>query len=715
MNRRTLLFLIPGLLSGAVVRAAPAWPADGAVRFEFEVKQKPSDACAGVLAVVPNGGILPPNGGCLVQDDAGNALKNECVWANPREGLAVVFEEPKQGNRVWITFANTGVLNIPRGPSAFCAGPFLYVESRQGQLGEAKLVAKDSPPGKNARFTPVDFIGQQENLLGSDDHYLSYYSAWIKPPKPGAKYYLATISDEGSELHVDGKLLVAWPGVHDRKAGRHGEFGKEIDLDQPRHRLEYFHFEQGGPQECNVVWRGDGINASGGLPVTIEAARYTRTGRAECAGFEGKDGRPVAACQAVPLKYFWFGDRPLNVFKLSVWKARNAPAGATASWALPNGGRLEGDEILWASEGEAPFEVQLTLTAGPLKSVTRSPVVLERAPGSAAVESAADRQLFRDTLLARCRSVTAPKRPAQDWSRDLWAVAANVFEPYEGLDLLKELFTRSRADMAALSPEDRVRFEDLFMLALRRAEPRAALEWAERFQKEDGGNARRFHWGLTRAELLLYELGQPAESRRVLATLQDAANAAGGEAPVRLLVRQGDIDRLEGQRDAARKWYLSAEERHQQVRRGQGPVAARERGAVQPAGRAEDWRSDAVQAATYYKEVKDLVGKGYLFEARGVLDEWEVQFPLSKLSGEYAGADAEFSMHTGDFARAARVLRAYRNSVDITNFLPEAMAMELTCLQQLKRGDDARALAADMVKRFPTHPVAARARAVLGK
>ena len=703
----TLLAVLAG--GGPPTRAAPAsWPADGAVRFTVDIRSPPSDPCAGIVAVLPNGGILPPNGGCLVQDEAGAELKHECVWANPREGMAIVFEAPKTGKQAWITFSNTGVLNVPRGPSAFCAGLFLYSEFREGQLGEARLIAKDSPAGKTARFTPIDFIGQRDNPLGPDDHFLSYYSGWLKPPKAG-DFYLATISDDGSEVHVDGKLLVAWPGVHKRDAGKHGEFGKEIALAGPRHRVEYFHFEQTDAQEANLVWRGPGVSDYKGLPVTVEPGGFTRSGRAEVTAVDGKNARPVAVIDATPLKYLWFGDQPANLFKLTAAKSLSATDKTTYTWALPNGGRAEGAEALWIAEGGRPFEVGLTVSSGPLKSSARLPVYLEHSPPVASIESADDRRLFRQALLQRCRGVVAPKRPCQEWSRDLWALCVNLFEPREGLDLLQEIFTRSRQDMATLDRGERARLETLFFTALRRSDIPSALEWAEKFQKDESDNLRRFTWAMARADLLIYDLNQPAAARTLLNTLQDAANAAGGESAARLLVRQGDIDRLAGKTDAARQWYTKSLERWQLARKST-PAAARDRDSPQPAGHAADWRSDSVQAATYYKNVKDLIGKGYTLEAQAMLEEWEVRFPFTKLSGEFARAEADFAVHAGDDARAARVLKAYRTSVDITNFLPDAMALEMECLVRLKRLDEAKAVAQDIVKRFPTHPVAEAAR-----
>jgi len=52
------------------------------------------------------------------------------------------------------------------------------------------------------------------------------------------------------------------------------------------------------------------------------------------------------------------------------------------------------------------------------------------------------------------------------------------------------------------------------------------------------------------------------------------------------------------------------------------------------------------------------------------------------------------------------VLAAYRKNVEISNYLPQAMALECRCLHALKRLEEFKTLAAELIKRFPGHPAA---------
>ena len=48
----------------------------------------------------------------------------------------------------------------------------------------------------------------------------------------------------------------------------------------------------------------------------------------------------------------------------------------------------------------------------------------------------------------------------------------------------------------------------------------------------------------------------------------------------------------------------------------------------------------------------------------------------------------------------------YRQSVDLSNTLPQAMKMELYCLTRLDRDKEARDLGLQIIKRLPNHPLA---------
>ena len=92
-----------------------------------------------------------------------------------------------------------------------------------------------------------------------------------------------------------------------------------------------------------------------------------------------------------------------------------------------------------------------------------------------------------------------------------------------------------------------------------------------------------------------------------------------------------------------------------------------------------------------------------------------MELPLSKLTGDYPLAESKFYMTVGDYRRALRILKAYRSGVDISSYLPEAMTLELECLNNLDQKKELTELAREMIKRFPSHPAAERAKDYLNE
>ena len=120
-----------------------------------------------------------------------------------------------------------------------------------------------------------------------------------------------------------------------------------------------------------------------------------------------------------------------------------------------------------------------------------------------------------------------------------------------------------------------------------------------------------------------------------------------------------------------------------------------------------------MHASAYYSTMRSLIGQQSFFEARKTLDQWELEIPLDKLAGDFPLAEAEYYLALKQFKRAQKILLTYRQSVDLSNNLPQAMKMELFCLTQLDRDKEARDLAGLIVKRLPNHPLAEEVKGLL--
>jgi len=123
------------------------------------------------------------------------------------------------------------------------------------------------------------------------------------------------------------------------------------------------------------------------------------------------------------------------------------------------------------------------------------------------------------------------------------------------------------------------------------------------------------------------------------------------------------------------------------------------------------WKVSAVHASAYYSTMRSLIGQQAYVGARKTLDQWELELPLDKLAGDFPLAEAEYYLALKQFKRVQKILATYRQSVDLSNTLPQAMKMELYCLTQLDRDKEARDLAGVIIKRLPNHPLAERSKA----
>lgn len=714
------------------------------MRWDLTISQFPSEPKAGVIAWIPDGGILPRPGVDPVVIAGGKTLLSEILWHNPGEGLGIIFEPPSAGNTVAVYLRAAAATRYAGNTTAFYPSVVLYTCNTPlaGLDGAHQLGSGNKLPGTDVIMGVVPFIGQRMNLYGLDDNYISYYSGWIRQDKQ-AKIYFCTISDEGSELRVDDRVVASWPGIHTRKDGIRGEYGSWVDLSPGMHRVEYFHFEKTGDQEAQALWTMKPITKDH-KPTTIPANAYIRSGMADIAGFTARDGRPVPVFSAECQGYFWFLNKPVNLFRFKPVMPELNPPDTTYTWTVGNEAPVTTNDFAWLVEGSDPMPVTLVAssTAGSQRASRRVTIWTTRpgtgqktTPREFSVNSSYDRETYRDVFLKMCRVVPAGKNPCGDWSPDLWATLLNVVEPYKGGKLLLEIFERSRGDVRKLKEDDRWYLEDLFFEIIRHVNIPAAAKWLDRLEEEEKDRERKYHWKITRVDFLINNATNLVEARKQVAILQSAA--ANSDETVLSMIRMGDVERASGNYEEAAKYYSLAQDRYRAMARNKpvnaalrqamlqgGPTKTKEQmkarrkvsspvistTSIRAPEPTQTWKTFAVHEAMFLVTARTLIKDGYFFEARDVLNTWEMEYPLCKLKGDYPLAEADYYSTAGLYERALRILQVYKAGVDISSSMPDALGMELKCLKQLGRKNEAMALAKDIMKKFPNHPAGEEAR-----
>ncbi len=696
------------LVAGAVRGQAPSWTVNPAThRFEIEIATPATQPEAGNVALLPDGGLLPkPACDVVVTDAGGRELKSLVVWHNPRVGLGVCFENPPPDSRAFVHILPAQKTKPADAAAAAFLKPgvLMYVETSAAtpSMAKAASIAKDWPPGRNARLALVPNVGQSENRLGPDDNFMTWYTGWLTIEKPG-RYYFCTISDDASEFRIGGKLVARWPANRPRKDGAKGQFGDYVDMVTGLHALEYLQYETTGQQEAHLCWRPAGTPIDK-LPLTTPRTAYLHSGETRIVSAAAKDGLPLPVIDWQCVKYVWTGDRPVNLFRFSRIPGGAAPADVRFTWKIDERHEVTADEFLWLWEDEAEHPVTLTAVRGSASASSTAPVVVPVYPPQMNMNVPGDREMVRKAFLSRLQAGPAQRRPCADWSSNLWATLVAALDPYATPEIPQAIIERSRQDLARVAPEWRWAIEGMFVENVRVKDPSAALPWVQRFAREEMDTSRKVHWQMERARILATDLGMTNEARAVLAEIQPATLTP--ETAVRATVLAGDVERLAGRRDEAVRLYSAAQDRYRAMQKSAATLSALRRESTNEisamAKLAGDWRIAAVREGANHATVQSLIGQKAWAEARRALDQWEIEFPLSKIEGDFPLAEAAFHMAVGDPRRARRILSSYRASVEMNSYLARAFSMEMQCLEALGLRAEMDALAAERAKRIPT-------------
>ena len=726
------------IVHGAQAQDSGKWPVQNAVvRFQFEIELKPNDPSAGVFAILPDAGTLPqPFPEAIVLDSAGKELKNECVWHNPREGMGIVFEQPKAAGPLWVYIRSaTEMKNVWTEKSAFRPGLFLYTQTAHSSLPEARSIASEVPSGKGARLGQVPMIADRQNRFGPSDTFVSYYTGYLNITKEGA-YRFGTVSSDGSTALLDGQVVSDWPGRHPYSGGEKGEkMGRPVTLSKGPHRVQYFHFSVSAKPQAQLVWRYPGLGKE--MPETPMGSNWIQSGSVKMINAETRNGSPLSVFEKTAVSYLGFNEQWIDLYELSVPFA-DQYKNATYSWKFSDGSDAQGPKVYWVAARSTDMpRASLSITTTRGTSIYSRLLYPDMIPESAKVDNVEDRQQYQEALLNRLKG-THGNRPAKDWSKGIWGLLPEVIEPREAKEVLKELFERSVEDLANLPPGARAKLENIYYDELHGDKSGTAV--LRQMTEREKDPVRRLHWQFKQVDYQLYEIGDIKAARALASQITMNRLQVTPEEVALQQIQLGDIERLDGNLEKAQQIYGQAQMDYQRVRHEAehplGSVMEHSGVALKPgakeapkeaqkeapkkafvigaaSGSGADWRKRTVQETTYFTQVKNLLSQDYLAEARETLDKWQIEFPLGKLAGDFPVAEASYFAALENYERAVRILRAYRKQVDISKDLPDAMQLEWDCLAKLQKLEPLKELAADVKKRFPDLPLAKRADDVL--
>lgn len=710
------LWLVAAVCVSLSAPAAPKWDSpDATVCVEVSVESSPDEPRLGVFVKVPDGGMLPePFAVPQAYTEDGKPLETVVYGYDKLDGVGVLFAEPPDGGKVARLYFSPS-RKPPAKPASATLFPslVLFTRSGKGALDIAKSLQSRYPYGQDAAFDRWNWCGSMVNPFGPDDNYSLWFVGGFVLEQP-ERIWFATVSDEGSEVLIDGRKVASWSGVHTRKQGAKGQHGSFVQLDKGLHRFDYFQFELTGKQEAQLVWKRPGVETKNGLPEMLTG--FAKSGRGKVASVRYKDGRVCGTLVfhnqkgiEQPISYFWFGERPVNLFSVTA----HVPEGAKATLDFGKGRKLAAPVATWLAVG-SPDELSVPVTLS-VENAAGAARVTRRlrspwTPAKASLEKAEDRLAYRRAFLCMLDAVPPPGDPCAEWASDLWGLLVELMEPYKGGPLLERIFEDGFASLRKRPDWQRWKLEDRFIEFLRlQKDGNRLLSWIARLEKAERDGTRKFRWREERVCALLLDLARPDAAARELDALKKGAT--GPEQAQVALLRAGDVARALGKHDEALKFYRDAEEGYRARHKAGGRrTGAASKGAgvarfkLPDAPKGEEWKTYTVRNASLYKTILSQLEQGAFDEALQTLRAWENESPTGKLEGEYTMAEARVYRALGDSRRVVNALDVYVRNTVMTAELADAMKLEAECLDDLKETARRRALAKEFLKRFPGHP-----------
>ncbi len=713
-------------VSGTALSAAAQdtrWHAhEAGLRFTVDIIQQPSTPSAGVLAKINDGGLLPgPELETLVVDSQGQKLENRIIWHNRSEGIALVFEPPEEGRKAFIYFR--GIERKRSTSSAtFHPGVLLFTRAGRGSLRHAERLAQSEVVSQGTSMGTTRRFSHAHNPFGPDDSYLSYYSGWIKLEQP-KRIYFATMSQGASRLRVNGRNVGSSSGRANFGDGLKGQHGRSVQLTEGFHHVEYFHYAEGDNQVRQALWNPDpgtsynvaNIDRRSQLPRVMSASDFVRSGRVRIIGADFKDDRPIAMFEPGYQSYMWMGDKPLNLFVLRPDLSMGNSEDTQYIWKFANHRQIkENEPLFWVFEGSDIREVTLTVKnkKGSSSMTLPAKTTADNDFNRASVNDHRERARYREALRNLCRAVPEGESACKDWSNSFWNVLVNVVEPYDSGQLLKEIFMRSREEVLDLDLEERRLLEDMYIEHLPLiVEKENGADIIRQLKEEANESERRLELYARLVEYYTYVLEDFDKASATLETYEGRARTVPDRS--RGMIKQADMEMLQGNYDKARRRYAAAQDDyHDYLNRR---YARAQLNTTRRRDQVEAWKKFTVRKGAYFAEITSLIDQREFQIAREKLLEWEITHPTSKLNGNYILAEGKYYYAIGHTRRALRLMRMYRESVDIESNLPQVMEFELRCLDQLGEDEQRKALAEEIVELFPEHSAAERARRILNE
>ena len=554
-----------------------------------------------------------------------------------------------------------------------------------------------------------------------------YMLAYIQVTDPGPTWIAPQVRSGNMEIAIDGKMV-----KQTKKNEKVGGVGDTIDLSAGLHKVELYGYsvdrnkvsgpmmfswrtpkttidDLGGPRAKDIRYPGTSMNDS----VLIDEKNVVKSGQCRISDIHSRTG-PVAAFVVQPGSLFVFPEEEeLITYGLKAWTKSNPPE-TRYSWRFETAPDtiVDGPEISWLLKGGSYTHVTLTAEAAGKKTSAKS-IFYTYASASSSLDDESTRQDFKMACYTMLRSCPDKVDPFAQWDGTMWNNFFRVLE-LKGANTLLEYIVTQRWNFfkKKVDPDKKELLQDVMLFSMGPRKPKEAAKWALNFSEEVFPSTRSTVLKLKQAEILMYYLDDLEGARKIITPLLNISGEGGEWAKVRM----GDLEFLSRNLNAATQRYgdvqsrskAEAQEVHgtrlrslseapKKVRdimtvskKGGKGGSAEEKNTFIPMVAPKDvpaWKLAAIREVAATENVDLLITQGFYLEAFQALQLWERAFPMAKITGDYILRESKLYMRLEDYKRARKLLTAYCEQVDVSNFLPEAMQMIKECMYAMKEPD----------------------------
>ena len=574
------------------------WRVRRSIRLDFTPR---SDREVCVLDCFSHGEIDRDHPGLIVISQR-QPVPFRILQQGPGDALRIAFQTKTGATRYEIYYGGTNRSPPPKWTSR----NGLLLETRHyhdGDLFRLENVRAqfDRSEPLDTNYVPNVFLGRL-SFADPTTPVLTRFTGFLHIRKPG-RYRLYTSSRDASWILIDGKQVVAWPGIHGPTS--RGRYFGDVQLSSGSHRFEYHHAATGDGITAVAGWKPPGAKKP--TPIPPEAFGIVRRVTTERLEVRSGGSRPDFSVVSL-------AEAPLGKGRPPLVKVRfvTHPARTTLRWDFGDGviSTSANPEHVFLQPGL--YTVRCSRSGSRKGTVCRVPI----APPWNRLGEKGTQADITDWLPAL--RIYQPDRMSAVDLEQLVAVYRELGDPKTAVKIGIKGIEAGRTGSPPLDPQGAAVLAESLAELLDDAldQPAEAIRICELVlaKKPQGESALRLYLAAARAAL---STGRTADCRRYLANAAPLENKSTRNPTHRRFASlRGDLERRRHKAQQAR--------------------AAYKRAAAWSSSREWDPRQRIAKTGVYAHDIEEALRSGNIAKAGTLLRQWEQNIPSCKLDGYYA-------------------------------------------------------------------------------